>query len=569
MVDYERNLRQNSIQFITHCELGEPIGEGASATVLHGKRYISNDMYGTDVAIKYIDLRKFGAMKNLDRFINQIDTWLRINSGEYIVPIIDAKYVENECIVIVMGEVKGPTIRQSLKEGVWQIYHAMNLLRRLCTAVRSLHDKQVAHCDIHPSNIMLKSELDRFSPNIPGIVLLDFELAAARDMVTRMSWEQSISQDIRSIMSVFRYVLWENDDIKADETRGITKELAAFVKRVIDHNPYKSIDDFEIAFIDVMQLSRQYIKQEIGKLGSRRVDSQFLDFFLFEKQYIGQTTQDTQEGLPTIKEDERSDAPTEPVAPDNLRQKSNANTSEVRSVPIDTDEFRQYEEAVIEGKNQAEIITQTQTQVHRVVETPHLVLLTQEFQAIKFPAQQSLTTKHVELPSIETQPIVRGALMMGAAACVLFGLVWLFLGLAHPPAPFAPQDGVLMSVANHRVVLINIPDGRQVYEDPRYTIDESAYSSDGRYLAAENMVFDRASGMFVMRVDSVPNPVAVALNHDGSILALHDGVAATLWDVHTNQLLYTLPTLNIREVGTLFTEAGHDRLQRALQAAWQ
>ena len=134
------------------------IGKGGFAIVCKARKSNENDYYR--YAIKIIDLLKYKENKKLDDFLKLIgDEITNQNSckSKRVVEIIDNFLVdEKNKFYIVMkwyknGSLSGLLkIRKRLTEFEVQYY-----IFQLIQGLKDIHEKNIVHCDIKPSNLLL------------------------------------------------------------------------------------------------------------------------------------------------------------------------------------------------------------------------------------------------------------------------------------------------------------------------------------------------------------------------------------------------------------------------------
>ena len=141
------------------------LGEGRLATV-----YLAQDIDGADVALKML---KPGHSDNAQRaaaFAREFGIPAAIHN-RHVVRVFEQLAVDGKC-AIAMEYLGGGHLGQRIANGL-EPQDALPLLRQGATALDALHRLGLAHGDIKPANLMLRSDGD--------LVLADFGTARALD----------------------------------------------------------------------------------------------------------------------------------------------------------------------------------------------------------------------------------------------------------------------------------------------------------------------------------------------------------------------------------------------------
>jgi serine/threonine protein kinase len=149
--------------------VGETIGHYRVQNLLArggmAKVYLARHIHtGKSVAIKLLNS---SAVEESQYFRFEAETLAKL-SHKHILPVIE--YGEWESWhYLVTPYISGGTLNQLLKKGPLSCEHAGNLLDQLAQALQFAHDQGLVHCDIKPSNILMRNEC--------FVYLADFGLA--------------------------------------------------------------------------------------------------------------------------------------------------------------------------------------------------------------------------------------------------------------------------------------------------------------------------------------------------------------------------------------------------------
>lgn len=135
-------------------QLNARLKSGSFATVCRGTHRAS----GEKVAIKCV-LRKDLPPSDDAAIYDEVAILASIRHP-FVVPLIDF-FEEKECYFLVMELMAGGDLFDRIgKKKSYSEADARDLCRKMLEAVKHLHDNSIAHCDMKPKNLLLKSEDD-------------------------------------------------------------------------------------------------------------------------------------------------------------------------------------------------------------------------------------------------------------------------------------------------------------------------------------------------------------------------------------------------------------------------
>ncbi len=178
--------------------IGEPIGHGAMATVFHAQR--ADGAYEQHVAIK---LLQPGADQSGDR--DRLQEELRVLARlEHpgIARLIDGGLSDQGWPYLVMEYVDGAHIDQWCAEQDLDWRQRIELVIKVCDAVRYAHGKLVVHADIKPSNVLVSrsGEPKLVDFGIAGLLREEREAAGDdRAMLLRCSPAYAAPEQLRGL----------------------------------------------------------------------------------------------------------------------------------------------------------------------------------------------------------------------------------------------------------------------------------------------------------------------------------------------------------------------------------
>jgi serine/threonine-protein kinase len=131
--------------------LERELGEGGMAVV-----YLARDLkHNRQVAIKVLK-DDLAAVVGEDRFLSEIETTAQLQHPN-ILPLFDSG-AEDGFLFYAMPYVEGETLREKLKREVQlPVEDAVDLVRKVASALDYAHEKGIVHRDIKPANILLSS----------------------------------------------------------------------------------------------------------------------------------------------------------------------------------------------------------------------------------------------------------------------------------------------------------------------------------------------------------------------------------------------------------------------------
>lgn len=142
------------------------IGTGGMGAVYAGRDETSNGA----VAIKVIQAASSRQLDALHLFIREAGTTAAVNHPA-VVGMIHVDVSEDGMLYQVQELVDGETLESRLrKDKAWDPGTVARLGAVLCDALAAAHSRDVIHCDVKPSNVML-------TRRSPGLRLLDFGIA--------------------------------------------------------------------------------------------------------------------------------------------------------------------------------------------------------------------------------------------------------------------------------------------------------------------------------------------------------------------------------------------------------
>ncbi|XP_066909577.1 MAP kinase-activated protein kinase 2 [Halyomorpha halys] len=90
----------------------------------------------------------------------EVELHWRVSEFKHIVGIIDVyknTYANNKCLLVVMECMQGGELFQRIQErqsGAFTEREAAQIMQEICSAVKYLHDKNIAHRDLKPENLL-------------------------------------------------------------------------------------------------------------------------------------------------------------------------------------------------------------------------------------------------------------------------------------------------------------------------------------------------------------------------------------------------------------------------------
>jgi serine/threonine protein kinase len=311
-------------------------------------------------------------------------------------------------------------------------------------------------------------------------------------------------KDIQGLATLMMMVLWPHRDTVPDYSRGLTQSLVWVLLRAMREDGPYRTIQ---EFSDAFYLAlRRSRKPNIIK----RPPSAYSSYQLAQATFA----------------DDRSEVPTEPYAPIPSLQEQ-IETAEIEQVSIEEKETQEADKVIVHDN------------------------LTQSIAPLNRSPMYAMGV----------------GIVIGIVLSLMTLIVFVTLSVNHavpPPILDAPIIGVMGGT----LALLNPTTRAVLHIYHEYPANSIAYSGNGRYLVAERAILDLHTGELKRRFNYAPHPKAVALNYDGSILALHDGKMLSLWDVNTGRRLHLLSEIGVGQVPTLFTDDGYDLLREILLQAY-
>ena len=148
-----------------HYSIGREIGEGGMATV-----YLAEDLkHERKVALKVLK-PELSAVVGAERFLAEIKTTANLQHP-HILPLHDSGEADG-FLYFVMPYVEGDTVRDKIEqEKQLGVDEALEITKKVASALEYAHKRGVVHRDIKPANILLSEEGDP--------ILADFGIALA------------------------------------------------------------------------------------------------------------------------------------------------------------------------------------------------------------------------------------------------------------------------------------------------------------------------------------------------------------------------------------------------------
>jgi len=160
----------------------------ASGSTISGTRYrvirpIGDGGMGAVYEAEHIDIERRVALKVLkpeftrstsivEGFRREARAASRVGA-EQIVQVFDFAELSDGRVMFTMELVRGPTLREELRNGPISPNRAIGILRQMCKGLHAAHAVGVVHRDIKPDNIVLENRKGR----IDAVKILDFGIA--------------------------------------------------------------------------------------------------------------------------------------------------------------------------------------------------------------------------------------------------------------------------------------------------------------------------------------------------------------------------------------------------------
>jgi hypothetical protein len=153
-----------------------------------GEVYRARDMkLGRDVAIKVVPEELARDAERMARFQREAKFLASLNQPN--IASIYGLEDSNSTPALVMELVEGPTLADRIRSGPIPIDEALPIARQICDALEYAHERGIAHRDMKPANVKVKSE--------DAVKILDFGLAKAvqgDDTATNAANSPTLSQ---------------------------------------------------------------------------------------------------------------------------------------------------------------------------------------------------------------------------------------------------------------------------------------------------------------------------------------------------------------------------------------
>ena len=130
--------------------LTETIGEGGMGVVWSARQSSLN----RDVALKYPRRKDGQTERQQNKFIFEVVVTGKLDHPN-IVPIYDLARDSEGRLFYAMKRVDGRPWNQCIHDGSLSFEENLEILMKVCDAIRFAHDRDVIHCDIKPHNIMV------------------------------------------------------------------------------------------------------------------------------------------------------------------------------------------------------------------------------------------------------------------------------------------------------------------------------------------------------------------------------------------------------------------------------
>lgn len=144
----------------------KPIGQGGMGEVFLAER--ADGHYAQLAAVKLI--RGQGGAEAVARFTRERQ-WLAALQHPQIARLLDGGDTPGGQPYLVMDYIEGAPIDQWCRNGQLGLAARLDLFRSICAVVQFAHQRLIAHCDLKPSNVLVRED------GVP--VLLDFGIARA------------------------------------------------------------------------------------------------------------------------------------------------------------------------------------------------------------------------------------------------------------------------------------------------------------------------------------------------------------------------------------------------------
>ena len=127
------------------------IGEGGMGTVYRVTHLELEDIF----AIKVLSPELVNNENAIKRFRQEARA-ARVIKHPNAVDVTDFGVTTDNLVYLVMEYVEGRSLRDLMREGVFEFHRAVKLLAQVCDAIESAHQNKIIHRDLKPENIMVK-----------------------------------------------------------------------------------------------------------------------------------------------------------------------------------------------------------------------------------------------------------------------------------------------------------------------------------------------------------------------------------------------------------------------------
>ncbi|MCX7553220.1 serine/threonine-protein kinase [Marinicella sp. S1101] len=220
-------------EFLGKYQIIEPIDSGGQSEVYLAER--SDGVYQQTVVIKFIN-HSFEATEQQQLFLREMQLLADLHHPG-VVTIIDGDVTEQGQPWLVLEYIDGPHIDQFCVENELTVTAVVRLFSLLCDSLQFIHQRQVLHKDLKPSNLLVR-EIN----GVPHPVLIDFGIAmnvnekVAMNLGTRgFSAPEQVAghdldqrSDLYALGVLFGYLLLarEGQSVTVNDARDIHNALA-------------------------------------------------------------------------------------------------------------------------------------------------------------------------------------------------------------------------------------------------------------------------------------------------------------------------------------------------------
>ncbi len=142
-----------------------PVGSGSQGAVFKA----TDTLLNRDVAIKKVNLQGFGK-KEIEKIEAETLNYVKCTRRDVPVPDIYESFRMEGSYYIVMRWIGGKTLREIIDNSLYSPPKNLEYAKKLCRAVKGLHDMNIQHRDLKPENIKITKK--------GNLYLLDFGITA-------------------------------------------------------------------------------------------------------------------------------------------------------------------------------------------------------------------------------------------------------------------------------------------------------------------------------------------------------------------------------------------------------